>query len=128
MGQVGTVSSPWYLVGAGYSREVARCRPGWGNGVFERESVEISLEQLEAWVGRELTDDEVVRIQLCIPGSPIPGAIAAIVEGWGQCGFVCKRCGGPSPVGVGYVDEGEGAAGRSAGLSACGCGWSVLAR
>lgn len=42
-----------------------------------------------------------------------------------QCGFICKRCGGPCPVGIGYVDESAGAAERSAGLLACACGWSV---
>lgn len=40
-------------------------------------------------------------------------------------GYVCKRCGGPSPAGVGYADGTDGAAERSAGLSACGCGYSV---
>lgn len=42
-----------------------------------------------------------------------------------HAGFICKRCGGPSPVGIGYVDCTEGAAERSAGLTQCGCGWSV---
>lgn len=43
----------------------------------------------------------------------------------GGAGYVCKSCGGPSPVGVGYVDTTDGAAARSAGLTVCGCGFSV---
>lgn len=39
-------------------------------------------------------------------------------------GYVCKTCGGPSPVGVGYVDNTDGAAQRSAGRSTCDCGAS----
>lgn len=46
-------------------------------------------------------------------------------DGGEQCGYICKRCGGPSPVGIGFVDGSAGAAERSAGLLACACGWSV---
>lgn len=42
-------------------------------------------------------------------------------------GYVCKQCCGPSPVGVGYVVDGEKAALASKDLKACGCGYSVLA-
>jgi hypothetical protein len=38
---------------------------------------------------------------------------------------VCKQCGGPSPVGIGYVSTEEGAAERSATVTACACGYSV---
>ncbi len=41
-------------------------------------------------------------------------------------GYVCKQCGDPSPVGVGYVDTTPGAADASAALTACGCGYSRL--
>jgi hypothetical protein len=41
-------------------------------------------------------------------------------------GYQCKQCGGPSPVGVGYVDTTPGAAEASATLTACGCGYSRL--
>lgn len=40
-------------------------------------------------------------------------------------GYVCKRCGGPSPVGVGYVSTDRGAAALSAAVQVCGCGYSV---
>lgn len=45
-----------------------------------------------------------------------------------SAGFVCKQCGGPSPVGVGYVDITDGAAARSAGVTVCRCGHSVHAQ
>jgi hypothetical protein len=41
-------------------------------------------------------------------------------------GYQCKECGGPSPIGVGYVDTTPGAAEASAALTACGCGYSRL--
>jgi hypothetical protein len=40
-------------------------------------------------------------------------------------GFVCKKCGKPSPVGVGYVAPGKEAAEASAGITACECGHSM---
>jgi hypothetical protein len=42
-------------------------------------------------------------------------------------GYACKSCGGPSPVGVGYVDDQPGAAEASAQLTRCACGQSQLA-
>lgn len=39
-----------------------------------------------------------------------------------QVGYICKSCGGPSPLGVGYVDNSAGAAERSAGRTRCDCG------
>lgn len=41
-------------------------------------------------------------------------------------GYMCKVCGRPSPVGVGYVDMRPGAAQASAALTRCGCGHSQL--
>lgn len=41
------------------------------------------------------------------------------------CGFVCKRCHGPSPQGVGYAAPGVEAAAASEGLTRCACGYSV---
>jgi hypothetical protein len=49
-------------------------------------------------------------------------------EGWTDapaCGYLCKFCGEPSPIGVGYADHSEGAYERSAGLTSCLCGVSV---
>jgi hypothetical protein len=43
-------------------------------------------------------------------------------------GYICKKCGGPAPVGIGYVDSTDGAAERSAAVSACECGRSRTAR
>lgn len=40
-------------------------------------------------------------------------------------GYVCKKCGRPSPVGVGYVAPGKEAAEASAGITACECGHSM---
>ena len=40
-------------------------------------------------------------------------------------GYVCKSCGGPSPVGVGYAVPGAAAEEASAELDACACGYSV---
>jgi len=42
-----------------------------------------------------------------------------------SAGYVCKRCGGAAPVGVGYVSTAPGAAARSAMVDACPCGYSV---
>ena len=42
-----------------------------------------------------------------------------------QCGYVCKRCGAPSPMGVGYTSYAAGAAAASRGLESCACGYSV---
>lgn len=40
-------------------------------------------------------------------------------------GFMCKKCGDPSPAGIGYADARPGAHAASATLTACPCGWSV---
>ncbi len=41
-------------------------------------------------------------------------------------GFVCKECGGPSPIGVGYVGEcSEAARTESENRTSCDCGYSV---
>ncbi|MCT2029515.1 hypothetical protein M3D00_05000 [Dietzia cinnamea] len=43
-----------------------------------------------------------------------------------SAGFMCKVCGGPSPLGVGYVDGRPGAARASESLTVCGCGHSRI--
>lgn len=43
-------------------------------------------------------------------------------------GYVCKECGSPSPMGVGYVVGGDAAAVASAGLASCLCGLSIGSR
>lgn len=48
--------------------------------MFGRVTVEITREQLEAWAGRELSDDEVAEIDDAIPDSSIPEAIGCIAE------------------------------------------------
>ena len=40
-------------------------------------------------------------------------------------GYVCKRCGGPAPIGIGYASTAPGAHTASRALAVCGCGWSV---
>lgn len=41
-------------------------------------------------------------------------------------GFICKRCGGPAPAGIGYVDyEGEINARAAAARKSCPCGYSI---
>lgn len=42
--------------------------------------IELTRGQLEAWVGRDLTDEELVLIEECIPNSSIPEAIATIAD------------------------------------------------
>jgi hypothetical protein len=46
-----------------------------------RLTVEITREQLEAWAGRALTDDEVHALDDAIPNSSIPDAVGTIVAG-----------------------------------------------
>jgi hypothetical protein len=74
-----------------------------------------------------LTDGELWAIAYAIaPDIFLDGNLAALRAGAGaDHGFVCKKCGKPSPTGVGYVDNSPGAAELSAGLTACGCGYSV---
>lgn len=40
-------------------------------------------------------------------------------------GFVCKKCGGPSPVGVGFVDNGVEPHTDAEQVTACPCGHSL---
>ena len=40
-------------------------------------------------------------------------------------GYVCKACGNPSPLGIGYVSHGKAAWLASQLLSECACGHSV---
>lgn len=42
--------------------------------------ITLTREQLEAWAGRELDDEEVVALELAIPNSSIPDAVATIAE------------------------------------------------
>lgn len=41
-----------------------------------------------------------------------------------RSGYICKRCGGPSPIGVGYASSEPGAYEASEGRAACDCGCS----
>ncbi len=45
---------------------------------YGRLTVQITRDQLESWAGRELTDEEVDRLDDCIPNSSIPEAIGEI--------------------------------------------------
>ncbi|MEU7905863.1 hypothetical protein [Actinoplanes sp. NPDC049118] len=56
----------------------SRTTPVAGDG---RRTVEITREQVECWAERALTDDEVSRLDDCIPNSSIPDAVADIVAG-----------------------------------------------
>lgn len=40
----------------------------------------LTREQLEAWAGRTLTDDQIERLDNAIPNSSIPEAIAEIMS------------------------------------------------
>lgn len=40
------------------------------------------------------------------------------------CGYVCKSCNGPAPIGVGYASPGLEAFTASQELTECGCGYS----
>lgn len=42
-------------------------------------TVTITREQIECWAGRRLSDDEIARLDDCIPNSSIPDAIGEIV-------------------------------------------------
>lgn len=63
----------------------------------------------------------------CEADDPYMRVVAAeLASEWlHRAGYVCKRCNGPSPVGIGYVDCSDGAYERSAALTVCGCGYSV---
>lgn len=47
---------------------------------FGQKTVEITREQLNCWAGRDLTDDEVDRLDDAIPHSSIPDAISVIAD------------------------------------------------
>lgn len=42
----------------------------------------ISIEQLNRWAGRQLSDDDLVRLRRAIPGSSVPDAINEILAGF----------------------------------------------
>lgn len=46
-----------------------------------------------------------------------------------QVGYICKKCGGPSPVGVGFVDNNPSAemVKANARINKCECGYSRIA-
>lgn len=46
----------------------------------ERRGVFLTRDQIECWVGRRLTDDEVDRLDDAIPHSSIPEAIGVIAD------------------------------------------------
>lgn len=46
-----------------------------------RPGILLTRAQLETWAGRPLTDDDLARLEKCIPGSSIPDAIATIAAG-----------------------------------------------
>jgi hypothetical protein len=61
------------------AREItSRTTPVTGHA---RPSVVITREQIECWAGRALTDDEITRLDDCLPNSSIPDAIGDIVAG-----------------------------------------------
>ena len=43
-------------------------------------------------------------------------------------GYMCKKCGQPAPLGVGYTDTSPGAAQASQQVTSCPCGHSQTAR
>lgn len=46
----------------------------------------------------------------------------------GNYGYVCKKCGGPSPMGVGYASHVPGSGKASAAVTECACGYSGTAK
>lgn len=48
--------------------------------VTDLPGITLTREQLEAWAGRELADEEVAELDQCIPNSSIPEAIGTIVD------------------------------------------------
>jgi hypothetical protein len=44
--------------------------------------IELTRDQLEAWAGRVLSDEEVEALDTAIPESSIPEAVAEIIGGW----------------------------------------------
>ena len=41
-----------------------------------------------------------------------------------EAGYICKKCGKPSPLGIGYASHDQGAYERSKNLTQCECGYS----
>ena len=44
--------------------------------------ITLTRDQLESWAGRALSDEEVETLDIAIPESSIPQAVAEIVSGW----------------------------------------------
>lgn len=64
----------------------------------DRSTILISIEQVNAWVGRRLSYEEWEALEQAIPDSSIPDAITALVAGASDEGtesdtFVCRSCG-----------------------------------
>lgn len=55
-------------------REILSAIPDHRPGIF------LTRDQLQAWAGRELTDEEVEALEEAIPNSSIPESIATISE------------------------------------------------
>lgn len=101
--------------------------------------------------GARFAHGPAARLHRCaasVPVNPwsVPVVVASAALDRTACGYVCKRCGGPSPQGVGYAAPGVEAAAASAGLTRprysssdsgsgdaeritwrCACGYSVHA-
>lgn len=66
------------------------------------------------------------------PGHPGASRASQTISRWGRMidldpdgnGYICKRCGGPSPMGIGYADRRIGARAASQAVTACQCGYS----
>ncbi len=52
----------------------------------DKPGVNITREQVEAWAGQQLSDDDVSRLEDRIPDSSIPDAVAAIVASFREGG------------------------------------------
>lgn len=59
-------------------------------------------------------------------GEDFDTVMSSILDGE-FCGYICKQCGGPSPLGVGYADNTPGAYLASVPITVCECGYSQLA-
>lgn len=69
-----------------------------------RTGIYLTREQLEAWAGQPLTDDELAQLDEAIPHSSIPEAVNTITGTFAhrarpdddpEPGDRCKDCGGP---------------------------------
>ena len=52
----------------------------------DKPGVTITREQVEAWAGHQLSDDDVSRLEACIPNSSIPDAVADIIASFREGG------------------------------------------